>query len=164
MDVKTTFLNDNIDETIYMKQPKNFVTGDPKYMVCQLKKSMYGLKQASRQWYLKFHNISSEGFKPNLVDECIYLKFCESKFIFLVLYVDDILLVSNDKNILYQIKNFLFSNFEIKDFGETSSVLGIEILRERSQGILRLFQRNYIDKVFSGYDMKECKLGDTPCS
>jgi Reverse transcriptase (RNA-dependent DNA polymerase) len=88
MDVKTVFLNGNIDETIYMKQPKNFETGDPKSMVCRLKKFIYGLKQVSRQWYLKFHNIvSSEDFKPNLVDECIYLKFCRSKFIFLVLYI-----------------------------------------------------------------------------
>jgi hypothetical protein len=163
MDVKTAFLNGNIDEMIYMKQPENFVTGDPKSMVCRLKKSIYGLKQASRQWYLKFHNIVSlEGFKSNLVDECIYLKFCGSKFIFLVLYVDDILLASNDKNLLHQTKNFLFSKFEMKDLGEASFVLGIEILRERSQGILRLSQRNYIDKVLSRYGMKECKPGDTP--
>ena len=54
MDVKTTFLNGNIDETIYMKQPENFAVGDPKKMVYKLKKSIYGLKQTSRQWYLKF--------------------------------------------------------------------------------------------------------------
>jgi Reverse transcriptase (RNA-dependent DNA polymerase) len=111
---------------------------------------------------LKFHNIvSSEGFKPNLVDECIYLKFYGSKFIFLVLYVDDILLTSNDKNMLHQTKNFLFNKFEMKDLSDASFVLGIEILRERSQGILRLSQRNYIDKVLSRYGMKECKSGDT---
>jgi Reverse transcriptase (RNA-dependent DNA polymerase) len=114
MNVKTVFLNGNIDEIIYMKQPKNFETGDPKSMVCRLKKFIYGLKQVSRQWYLKFHNIvSSEGFKPNLVDECIYFKFCGSKFIFLVLYMDDILLASNDKNILHQTNKFLFSKFEM---------------------------------------------------
>ena len=55
MDVKTTFLNGDIDETIYMVQPENFVSGDAKQMVCKLKKSIYGLKQASRQWYYKFH-------------------------------------------------------------------------------------------------------------
>ena len=55
MDVKTAFLNGDIDETIYMMQPENFVSGDPKRMVCKLKKSIYGLKQASRQWYYKFH-------------------------------------------------------------------------------------------------------------
>ena len=55
MDVKTTFLNDDIDETIYMVQPKNFVSEDPKKMVYKLTKSIYGLKQASCQWYHKFH-------------------------------------------------------------------------------------------------------------
>ena len=57
MDVKTVFLSGNIDETIYMVQPKNFVTGDPKSMVCKLKKFIYGLKQASCEWYHKFHQV-----------------------------------------------------------------------------------------------------------
>ena len=76
MDVKTTFLNDNIDETIYMVQPENIVSKDPKKMVCKLKKSIYRLKQASRQWYYKFHQtIVSFGFEVNMVDECVYHKF-----------------------------------------------------------------------------------------
>ncbi|KAJ4713114.1 Retrovirus-related Pol polyprotein from transposon TNT 1-94 [Melia azedarach] len=97
MDVKTAFLNGDIDETIYMVQPENFISGDPKNMVCKLKKSIYGLKQTSRQWYFKFHQvIISFGFEMNLVDDCIYHKFCDSKYIFLVLYIDDILLASNN--------------------------------------------------------------------
>lgn len=165
MDVKTAFLNGDIDETIYMKQPENFVSGDAGSMVCRLKKSIYGLKQASRQWYYKFHQVvSSFGFESNIVDECIYLKFCGSKFIFLVLYVDDILLASNDKYMLHQTKNFLFMNFEMKDLDDASFVLGIEILRDRSQGILRLSQKNYIDKILTRFDMQNSKPGDTPIS
>lgn len=91
--VKTTFLNGDIDETIYMTQPENFVSYDEKGMVCKLKISIYGLKQASRQWYHKFHQVViSFGFDMNVVDDCVYLKFSGRKFIFLVLYVDDILL------------------------------------------------------------------------
>ena len=79
MDVKTAFLNGDIVETIYMVQPENFVSGDPKNMVC-------GLKQASRQWYHKFHQVVvSFGFETNVVDDCVYHKFSGSKFIFLVL-------------------------------------------------------------------------------
>jgi Reverse transcriptase (RNA-dependent DNA polymerase) len=90
MDIKTAFLNGDIDECIYMSQPPNYESDDSKQMVCKLKKSIYGLKQASRQWYFKFHQvIISFGFEPNLVDECIYHKFSRSKFVFLVLYVDD---------------------------------------------------------------------------
>ena len=76
MGVKIAFPNGEIDEIIYMEQPKNFVTGDPKSMVCKLKKSLYGLKQSPRLWYHKFHTIiSSFGFVMNPVDECIYHKF-----------------------------------------------------------------------------------------
>ena len=71
-------------------------------MVCKLKKSIYGLKQASRQWYYKFHQvIISSGFEMNMVDDCIYHKFSGSKHIYLVLYVDDILLATNDIGMLH---------------------------------------------------------------
>ena len=86
MDVKTTFLNGDIDEMIYMVQPENFVLGDLKNMVCKLKKSIYGLKQASRKWCHKLHQVViSFGFKVNIVDDCVYQKFSGSKFMFLVL-------------------------------------------------------------------------------
>jgi len=131
MDVKTTFLNGNIDETIYMVQPENLVSGDPKNMVSKLTKSIYGLKQASHQWYHKFHQVTlSFGFKMNLVDDCVYHKFSGSKYIFLVLYVDDILLATNDIGMLHQTKRFLLRNFEMKDLGDASFVLGIRIHRD----------------------------------
>ncbi|CAJ2653575.1 unnamed protein product [Trifolium pratense] len=136
MDVKTAFLNGNIDETIYMVQPENFVSGDPKSMVCKLKKSIYGLKQASRQWYYKFHQVISS--------------------------FDDILLASNNIGLLHETKRFLTKNFEMKDLGDASFVLGIRILRDRSQGILGLSQRSYIDTVLDRFSMKDSKPGDTP--
>ena len=126
MDVKTIFLNGDIDETIYMIEPENFVSGDAKQMVSKLKKSIYGLKQASRQWYYKFHQvIISFDFEINLVDDCMYHKFNESKHKFFILYVDDILLASNDIDLLHETKRFLARNFERKDLGEASFVLRI---------------------------------------
>ena len=128
MDVKTTFLNGDIDEMIYMVQIENFVSYDPKNMVCKLKKSIYGLKQASRQWYFKFHQvIISFDFEMNLVNDCIYHKFYRSKYIFLVLYVDDILLTSRDIGLLHDTKRFLAKNFEMKDLSDASFVLNIQI-------------------------------------
>ena len=71
MDVKTAFLNGNLDEDIYMEQPEGFAKKGNEDLVCKLKKSIYGLKQASRQWYIKFNNtITSFGFKENIVDQC----------------------------------------------------------------------------------------------
>jgi len=74
----------------------------------------------------------------NLVDDCVYHKFSGSKYIFLVLYVDDILLVTNDIGMLHETKRFLSRNFEMKDLGDASFVLGIQIHRDRSWGILGL--------------------------
>ena len=163
MDVKTAFLNGNIDETIYMVQPKNFESNDSKQLVCRLKRSIYGLKQTSRQWYRKFDQvITSFGFKENTVDQCIYLKFSGSKFIILVLYVDDILLASSDVGLLHETKRFLSSKFDMKDLGNASFVLGIQIHRDRSRGILGLSQKAYIDKVLSRFGMSNCAPGDTP--
>ena len=108
MDVKTTFLNGDLYEEVYMKQPEGFVVDGKENMVCRLQKSIYGLKQASRQWYLKFHDVvTSLGFEENTVDSCIYLKVSGRKFIFLILYVDDILLASNDLGFLMDVKRML---------------------------------------------------------
>jgi len=82
---------------------------------------------------LKFNDtIVSFGFKENTVDQCIYLKVNESKVIFLILYVDDILIAINDLGLLHETKKFLSSNFEVKDMGEVSYVIGIKIFYNRS--------------------------------
>nr|KYP64596.1 Retrovirus-related Pol polyprotein from transposon TNT 1-94 [Cajanus cajan] len=128
IDVKTVFLNGDIEEMIYMMQLEDFVSNDSKSMV---------LKQASRQWYHKFHH-------------------------FLVLYVNDILLANSDIGLLHETNRFLTKNFEMKDLGETFFVLGIKILRDRSHGVIRLSQENYIDKVLARFGMKDSKPRDTP--
>nr|CAN61362.1 hypothetical protein VITISV_023078 [Vitis vinifera] len=105
MDVKKAFINGNIEEEVYIKQLKGFSSSGGEHLVCKLKKYIYGLKQASHQWYLKFHDvISSFGFVENIMDQCIYQKVSESKICFLVLYVDDILLATNDKGLLHEVK------------------------------------------------------------
>ncbi|RVW23075.1 hypothetical protein VitviT2T_005480 [Vitis vinifera] len=163
MDVKTTFLNGELEEEVYMKQPEGFPSSDGEQLVCKLKKSIYSLKQASRKWYLKFHNINSSfGFEENVMDQCIYLKVSGSKICFLVLYMDDILLATNDKGFLYEVKQFLSKNFNMKDMGEASYVIGIKIHRDRFQGILGLSQETYINKVLERFWMKNCSLSVSP--
>ena len=83
MNVKTAFLNGVLEEEVYMKQPKGFSSSHGEHLVCKLKKSIYGLKQASGQWYLKFHDvISSFGFEKNIMNQCIYQKVSGSKICF----------------------------------------------------------------------------------
>ena len=128
MDAKTKFLNGDIDETSYTRQLEYFELGDPKKIACKLTKFIYGLKQASQQWYHKFHQVLiSFSFEVNIVDNCVYQKISGSKFIFLVLYVDGILLATNDIGILNETKRFLSNNFEMKGLGETFFLLGIQI-------------------------------------
>jgi hypothetical protein len=128
MDVKTAFLNGGLQENVYMAQPEGFVMEDKEHMRCKLKKSIYGLKQASRQWYLKFDEVIKKfGFIENQVDNCIYIKINGGMFIILVLYVDDILLACSDKNLLHETKGFLSSNFDMKDLNDASYVLGTKI-------------------------------------
>jgi hypothetical protein len=84
MDVKTTFLNGDLEENVYMKQPKGFVVNGKEHVGCRLKKSIYGLKQASRQWNLKFDDtIKRFGFEPNIEDNYVYAKFKNGKYVFL---------------------------------------------------------------------------------
>ncbi|RDX61703.1 hypothetical protein CR513_60047, partial [Mucuna pruriens] len=155
MDVKTAFLNGDI-ETIYMMQPENFVSNESKSMVCRLKKSIYGLKQTSRQWYHKFHQvITSYGFEANVVDDCVYHKFSGSKYIFLVLYVDDILLASSDTGLLHETKRFSTKNFEMKDLGEASF---ISFSRYPKAVTRELYQQSLRKR----FDMKDSKPRDTP--
>jgi hypothetical protein len=132
-------------------------------MGCRLKKSIYGLKQASRQWCLKFdETIKKFGFKENEEDNCIYAKFKNRKSIFLILCVDNILLASSDVNLLLEIKKFLSLNFDMKDLGEASFILGIEIHQDRRKGVLGLSQKAYLEKVLKKFNMHQCKPSPVP--
>ena len=163
MDVKTAFLNGSLEEEVYMDQPEGFSIEGKENLACKLKKSIYGLKQASQQWYLKFNNtITSFEFKENTVDRCIYLKVSRSKFIFLILYVDDILLASSDLGILHETKKFLSKNFEMKDMDEATYVIRIEIFLDRSHRILGLSNKAYIDIVLERFKMENCSASVAP--
>jgi hypothetical protein len=118
MDVKMTFLNGNLTEDVYMTQPNGFV--DPKHVgkICKLQKSIYGLKQASRSWNLCFDEVvKGFGFIKNVEESCVYKKISESIVVFLVLYVDDILLIGNDIPMMETVKSSLRKSFSIKDLG-----------------------------------------------
>ena len=132
MDVKTAFLNGNLEEDIYMQQPEGFVADRKGNMVCKLQKSIYRLKQTSRSWNIRFDQIvKSFGFIQNLDEPCVYKK-CEGKVVsFLVLYVDDILLIGNDVVTLSTVKVWLPSSFDMKDLGEASYIIGIKLIRDR---------------------------------
>ena len=97
MDVKTAFLNGNLTEEVYMTQPQGFTSKENHNKVCKLKRSIYGLKQASRSWNLRFDEVVKEfDFIKNIDEPCVYRKSSGSAIVFLILYVDDILIIRND--------------------------------------------------------------------
>ena len=163
MDVKTAFLNDCLEERIYMIQQKGFVAKGQQQKVCKLHRSIYGLKQASRSWNLCFdETIKTYGFEQNVDEPCVYRYIKEKKVIFLVLYVDDILLIRNDVETLSNVKKWLAEQFQMKDLGGASYILGIQIIRDRKNKILALSQASYIDKVLARFSMQDSKKGLLP--
>ncbi|CAM8965984.1 unnamed protein product [Rhodiola kirilowii] len=162
MDVKTTFLNGDLEEEIYMKQPEGFVVTGQEHKVCKLVKSLYGLKQAPMQWHQKFDEaVLSDGFVLNQSDKCVYSKFDDSgNGVIICLYVDDMLIFGTNIKCINQTKEFLSSKFSMKDMGEAEVILGIRI--ERVKGGLALTQSHYIEKVLKKYKYLDCRPVNTP--
>ena len=112
IDVRTAFLNGNLDESIYMIQPEGFTAQGQEQKVCKLQRSIYGLKQASWSWNIRFDTtIKSYNFEQNVDEPCVYKRVIDGKVVFLVLYVDDILLIGNDVKILSDVKTWLANQF-----------------------------------------------------
>ena len=163
MDVKTAFLNGNLNEDIYMQQPEGFKAKGKEHMVCKLQRSIYGLKQASRSWNIRFDQaITSFGFEKSPDEPCVYKRIQAQKVVFLVLYVDDILLIGNDKQVLSGVKDWLHKQFDMKDLGEANYILGIKLIRDRKNKLLALSQASYIDKILVRFNMENSKRGSLP--
>jgi hypothetical protein len=162
MDGKTTFLNGELDEEIYMEQPTGFVANSQEGMVCKLLKSLYGLKQAPKQWHEKFDRTSTyAGFVVNEADKCVYYRYGGGEGVILCLYVDDILILRTILDVIKETKDFLSNNFEMKDLGEADVILNIKLLRE-GNGRITLVQSHYVEKVLSRFGYSECKPAPTP--
>ena len=132
MDVKTAFLNGSLKETIYMVQPEGFIAKGQEKKVCKLQKFIYGLTQASRSWNLRFDQaVKLFKFLQSPNKPCVYKRCSSNVVVFLILYVDDILLIGNDVEILSSVKVWLSGQFDMKDLEEANHILGIMLLRDR---------------------------------
>ena len=165
MDVKTAFHNGNLTENVYMMQPEGFVDSTNARKICKLQKSIYGLKQASRSWNIHFDEVvKGFGFIKNEEEACVYKKESGSSVAFLILYVDDILLIGNNIPMLESVKTSLKNSFSMKDLGEAAYILGIKIYRDRSRRLIGLSQDTYVDKMLKRFNMEEAKKGFLPMS
>ena len=165
MNVKTTFLNGNLLEDVYMTQPEGFVQPKNSGKVYKLQRSIYGLKHASWSWNLRFNeSVKVFGFVKNEDEPYVYKKISGSAIVFLVLYVDDILLIGNAIPTLQSINSWLGKCFSMKDLGEDACILGIKIYRDRSKRLIGLSKSAYIDKVLKRFSMQDSKRGYLPMS
>jgi hypothetical protein len=146
-----------------MKQPEGFIEKGQEHLVCKLKKSIYGLKQASRSWNVHFDQvIQSYDFDQCPNEPCVYRKCEGNAVVFLVLYVDDILLIGNNVKMLSTVRVWLSKQFEMKDLGEAGHILGIKVIRDRKKRMLALSQEAYIDTLLTRFSMQNSKKGFLP--
>ncbi|XP_046472611.1 uncharacterized protein [Neodiprion pinetum] len=160
MDAVTAFLQGDLHEEVYMVPPKEFYTGDK---VWRLKKAIYGLKQASRQWNIKLDTeLKKAGLQQSKVDPCIYHKTLDEKMLFLAVYVDDLLIFTNDQVTKENLKNKLKKCFKMKEMGEAHHCVGLRITRDRQAGKIYLDQEKYIKETLAKFNMADCKPAVTP--
>ena len=163
MDVKTAFLHGKLEEEIYMEQPEGFAKKGEEDMVCLLVKSLYGLKQAPRAWNKKLHEqLVTLGFKRCESDHNVYLREHKKGLVYLLVYVDDMLIVADSMLAMDACKVDLSKCFTMTDLGEASYFLGMEINRDKDANTIHLQQGAYIKKVLERFDMADCAPMRTP--
>ena len=163
MDVKTAFLNGDLEEEIYMDQPKGFSSKSKEDMVCKLSKTIYGLKQSPRAWYKKIDQyFELIGLKKSHADPNIYVLRNATLYLIIALYVDDLIMVCNDLSFLLKTKVDLSKVFDMKDLGEIFYILGLQITRDRTHRMIHISQTKYIQSILKRYGMEDCKSLATP--
>lgn len=160
LDVNNAFLHGDLHEDVYMKIPQGFGKRDDN-RVCKLKKSLYGLKQASRNWYQNFTtSLQRLGFRQSRADHSLFLLKEKGTFIAALIYVDDVVITGNDLNKIQETKDFLHGEFSIKDLGPLKFFLGIEVTRT-TRGMV-LSQRKYTLDILEDAGMLGCRPSSFP--
>ncbi|CAI7817687.1 unnamed protein product [Closterium sp. NIES-54] len=161
MDVKTAFLYGVVDEEIYMKQPEGYDDGSGR--VCRLNKAIYGLKQAPRCWYARLvEALEALGFKISGCDESLFMTEGEEEKVFLLVYVDDILLFSPSLERIKEVQGKLKETFQCKALGPVGYYLGLHVERDEVKGWLRLHQHKYLAAMGEKYGLEEGRSVKTP--
>ncbi|KAJ1699274.1 hypothetical protein LUZ63_007786 [Rhynchospora breviuscula] len=161
LDVNNAFLHGDLQETVYMEQPPGFADPLKPYYVCKLNKALYGLKQAPRAWFQKLkHFLISHQFKPSQSDHSLFIYMIKDVTIYILVYVDDIIVTGSDKEIIQTLIQALHCNFSIKDLGQLSYFLGIEVTHSITG--LHLSQTRYFHSILEKAQMVGVKPCQTP--
>lgn len=160
LDVNNAFLHGDLHEDVYMSLPPGYGRqGETR--VCKLQKSLYGLKQASRNWYSKLSTVLlSAGFKQSQADHSLFTRHTGPNILVVLVYVDDLLVTGNDLTSIRHLQEFLSSKFQLKDLGKLKYFLGIEVARS-TKGIF-INQRKYILDILTDAGQSGCRPASTP--
>ena len=164
LEIKTAFLNGELEETIYMKQPEGYEEGTSD-MVCHLKKSLYGLRQAPRAWNTRLKKeLELMSFKPSDADAGLYIAQFKGSNVYILVYVDDILIAAKDIATVNNVKERLTSIFDVRDLGEAKYFLGMSLDRNRAEHTLKMSQHRLASELVDKYGLKEAKTKSIPMS
>lgn len=161
IDVQTAFLNGQLDEEVYLKQPPGFI--DPKFpdYVWKLEKSLYGLRQSPLAWHKEYHHVLLKlGFQQLKSEACIYHN--RELEILLGVFVDDFLLICRSLPTLNKLKQDLSSHWKIKDLGEVKHFIGLNVERNWDEGTITIHQEKYIKEILHRFGMEESHPLSTP--
>lgn len=163
VDIVGAFLNGDVEEQVFMKQPEGFVESGQEHLVCELLKALYGLKQAGMVWNKRFNEflVNKVGFRRVSADPCIYILKKQEQFIILGLHVDDTLMVHNNDELCNSIVRRMSTEFEITDLGEPKRLLGMR-LRRSKDGTIRLDQEAYVHEILNRFNMNDCNPSSLP--
>lgn len=164
LDAKTAFLNGDLQETIYMKQPPGFIIEGKEDHVCLLRRSLYGLKQSARVWNKVLHQVLIDaGYIQSQNDPCLYTISVQGKFCYILIYVDDLIVASKHNELLISCEKILKDKFPIKNLGNIQNYLGLHIKRDKD-GNFAINQTKYINKVINNFGLSEAKSSPIPIS
>ena len=163
LDVQNAFLHGVLEEEVYMKQPPGFEKSGSTQLVCKLDKAIYGLKQAPRAWYSRLSTkLIDLGFKASKSDTSLFI-YCKGQVtIFMLIYVDDIIVTSSSQEAVTALLQDLRKDFALKDLGDLHYFLGIEVKKEKNG--ISLSQEKYAQDILTRAGMKKCKPSPTPLS
>ena len=163
VDVTTAFLNGNLEEEVYMTQPKGFVKRGEEHLVCKLIKSIYGLKQSPRCWNTALDtHLKAMGFTQSSSDPCIYRSDEGGEIFYLGVYVDDIILAGCSEDRIKEVKAALSQKFEIKDMGKLHHFLGMSVDQNEKNKTVWIGHPSYIENLLRKFGMQDCTPVNTP--
>jgi hypothetical protein len=161
LDVSTVFLYGNVDKPIFMRQPLGHDDGSGR--VCRLIRSLYGLKQASRIWQKRLEeSLRALGFVKSQMDPSLHILQEGGKVCYLVEFVDDMCLASDDDSLLDEITRNLSAEFKINDLGPVEKYVGLYIVRDLQQGEMWVHQAPYVSKMVTKYNISVDNCPETP--